>query len=66
MMAWESVEQWHETLLHLLSPKAAVVHRVVVFPFLAPVASIRRSLSARFYKLSARQTHPRQPLPVAT
>jgi acetyl esterase len=58
LMSWEAFEQWSETVLGLISPKAAAAHGLVLMPWMAPLAWMRRGISSRLDRLEARQTHP--------
>jgi len=61
LMAWESVEQWTDAGLGLVSPPAAAAYRFVLGPWLAPAAWLRRRLGGRLESIRAHQTHPAAP-----
>jgi acetyl esterase len=58
LMAWESTEQWGDTLLRLVSPGAAAAAAYALRPCLAPLRWMRSTVSQRLNRVDANQTHP--------
>jgi len=58
LMAWESIEQWSDTLLRLASPRAAAASSWALGPWLAPARFVRGTVTSRLNRLQVRQTHP--------
>ncbi|SDO45231.1 alpha/beta hydrolase [Pseudomonas jinjuensis] len=58
LTAWVATELWGNTLLSLLSPKAATVCQFLLKPWSIPVALVRGRIIARLDRLDAHQTYP--------
>lgn len=59
VILWESLEQWTDTGIGLISPLASRVYRSFVVPWLAPGAWVRSYMSSQLEPLSTRQTYSR-------
>jgi acetyl esterase len=58
LLAWESIEQWSDTLLRLVSPPAADLTAWSLRPWLAPSRWARSAANVRLNRLQVCQTHP--------
>ena len=61
VILWESLEQWTDTGIGLVSPTASRAYRALVAPWLVPGAALRGYASSQLEPLVTRQTYVRAP-----